>query len=293
MASPCQLLVDGISQPQMHALALEVEAEARRIETKYSRYTHTSVLAELHASAGRWVELDSETSLLFAFAKQLYELSDGLFDVSSGVLRAHWKFEAGQCLGVPDQQEVKRTLKQVGFERIEFKPATPSTVVRIKIPQGMQLDFGGIGKEYAVDRCFELVAQRTSRPFLINFGGDLRVSGPKQNSLGWQVGLECADAVGSAGDAVGSHARQGAFLLRSGALATSGDARRSFVVNGIRYAHILNPKTGWPVENAPRSVTVWAPSCIEAGMLSTLCMLKGSEAAAFASSESLTAWVQH
>src|ERR1700692_1808869 len=142
---------------------------------------------------------------------------------------------------------------------------------RLVLPAGMELDFGGIGKEYAVDRAYDILAAHRSGAFLVNFGGDLRANCPPPHGK-WQIDIERPGTD-----------REAALLLEleRGALATSGDARRFLLKDGIRYGHILNPRTGWPVPDAPRSVTVAAGSCTEAGLLSTLALLQGAGAQAF------------
>jgi thiamine biosynthesis lipoprotein len=145
----------------------------------------------------------------------------------------------------------------------------------------MEIDFGGIGKEYAVDRAYDLLLARCPVPFLVNFGGDLRVSRPLPHGP-WKVGIERPDSD-----------RQAAMMLEVeyGALATSGDSQRFLRKDGIRYGHILDPRTGWPVPDAPRSVTVAASSCTEAGLLSTLAVLKGTGAADFLQQQQVRSWV--
>jgi thiamine biosynthesis lipoprotein len=137
----------------------------------------------------------------------------------------------------------------------------------------MEIDFGGIGKEYAVDRAASLVAARTERSVLVNFGGDLVASGPRRGARPWGVGIDDPDRTG---DGVLHRVE-----LTRGGLATSGDARRFIRHEGKRLGHILDPTTGWPVEGAPRSVTVVAATCLEAGTLSTLAYLQGAGAEAF------------
>jgi thiamine biosynthesis lipoprotein len=145
----------------------------------------------------------------------------------------------------------------------------------------MELDFGGIGKEYAVDRAFELLAAGCSAPFLINFGGDLRTN-RSPSEAPWRVGVERPDSDREAGLLLD---------LQRGALATSGDSRRFLVKSGVRYGHILNPTTGWPIQGAPRSVTVAASTCTEAGQLATLAILQGENAGAFLDDQQARYWL--
>ncbi len=257
------------------ALAIGTVAvqEALRIEKKFSRYRDDSVTAWIHEHRGSAIDVDEETASLLDFASQCHELSDGLFDITSGVLRRAWKFDGSDR--VPDPAAVDCLLPLVGFDKLRW--SSP----RLLLPAGMELDFGGIGKEYAVDRAYELLAARDSTPFLINFGGDLRANRPPSHGR-WQVGIERPDTD-----------RESTLLLdlEHGALATSGDSRRFLLKDGIRYGHILDPRTGWPVPGAPRSVTVAASSCTEAGLLSTLALLHGSRAQEFLKEQGVRYWI--
>ncbi|MDE2305428.1 MAG: FAD:protein FMN transferase [Gammaproteobacteria bacterium] len=275
MASPCELLLPATDRDAALSLGAIVAGEARRIETKFSRYREDGVVAAILASRGdpRGIEVDAETASLIDFARDCYELSDGLFDITSGVLRRAWKFDGSAR--VPDPATVASLLPLVGFDKLRWESP------RLYLPAGMELDFGGIGKEYAVDRAFEKLARSRDAPFLVNFGGDLRANRPTARGP-WQVGVERPDAEGRAAMIL---------ELERGALATSGDARRYVLKDGVRYGHILDPRTGWSVRDAPRSVTVAAASCTEAGLLSTLAMLKGSGAEAFLEGQDVIHWV--
>jgi thiamine biosynthesis lipoprotein len=144
----------------------------------------------------------------------------------------------------------------------------------------MEIDLGGIGKEYAVDRALALVVSVFRGAALVNFGGDLAASGPPASGP-WSVGVERPETLGNA---------RLLLDLSRGGLATSGDTHRFIEVDGQRYGHILDVRTGWPVRDAPRSVTVAAPSCVEAGLLTTLAMLKGPQAESFLEGEGVQYW---
>ena len=128
-----------------------------------------------------------------------------------------------------------------------------------------------------------LLQAQTAWPLLVNFGGDLAVSGPRADGSAWQVGIEQPDAA--------PQVAAGVLNLRAGGLATSGDARRFLLKDGVRYGHILDPRSGWPVQGAPRSVSVAAPSCTEAGVLSTLAMLQGPGAETWLAAQGVPHWV--
>ena len=273
MASPCEVLV--YTQERAEALQVgELAAnEAWRVEHKFSRYRDHSVVAGIHRKRGQVIALDPETASLMDFAQQCFEMSGGVFDITSGILRRAWKFDGSDR--VPDPASVAQLLPLIGFDKLQWR--APDLLV----PQGMELDFGGIGKEYAVDRAYDILTVRCGQPFLVNFGGDLRANRRPPHGP-WQVGIERPDTDRSA-----------ALLLEleHGALATSGDSRRFLLKEGVRYGHILDPRTGWPIANAPRSVTVAASSCTEAGLLATLAMLEGAGAGTFLESQGVRHWI--
>jgi thiamine biosynthesis lipoprotein len=218
------------------------------------------------------VEVDDETAQLLDFAHTLYELSEGGFDITSGVLREAWIFDGSDR--VPSQQRIEQALQRVGWQRVSW------TKPNLQMPAAMEIDLGGIGKEYAVDRCAEIIRKEGTVPCLVNFGGDLAATLAPTQRRNWKVAIE--------GDTLNEPERL--LNLKEGALATSGDARRFLLQDGVRYGHILDPATGWPVTDAPHSVTVAARSCTEAGMISTLAMLKGGDAEQFLKSQQLTYW---
>jgi thiamine biosynthesis lipoprotein len=218
--------------------------------------------------------VDDETAKLLDYAAECYSISDGLFDVTSGVLRRVWKFDGSDR--VPPAAAVQALLPLIGWDRVTWSNPI------ITLPVGMEIDLGGIGKEYAVDTTASLVRERTQSSFVVNYGGDLYISGPRTNGQFWTIGVDDPQATGE-----GS---VGAIRIARGGIATSGDARRFLLKDGIRYSHILNPKTGWPVVGAPHSVTVIAETCVEAGILSTLAMLQGPKAEAFLKEQDVKFW---
>lgn len=274
MASPCELLVETGDPLEARLLGDLALAEARRIETTYSRYRDDGAVAAINRAGGRPVAVDVETADLLDFAARCHALSGGLFDVTSGVLRRAWTFDGGARL--PSPADVAALLPLVGWSKVTWRRP------EITLPAGMEIDLGGLGKEWAVDRVAALVAQRTAAAVLVNFGGDLRAVGRRRGGAPWEVGVERPGAEATA-----------ALQLRldEGALATSGDARRFVLMDGVRYGHILDPRTGWPAPGAPRSVTVLGDTCLEAGLLATLAMLHGAGAEAFLAGQGARHWV--
>ena len=246
------------------AAAQGAVAEIRRIEQAYSRYRDNSVVSRINRAAGEApIEIDPETAVLLAFADDCYRASDGLFDITSGVLRRVWNFRGGT---LPEAAAVSAILPMVGWNRVEHSGDT------IRLPQsGMEIDFGGIGKEYAADRAAAKLMEFGIFHGLVNLGGDIRILGPHPDGSPWPIHI--------------AHPRQpnaivATIPLTTGALTTSGDYLRYIDCDGKRYCHILNPRTGWPVAHW-QSATVIAPTCAVAGSLSTVSMLLEARSIAF------------
>jgi len=274
MGSPCEVLVDSPHEQPAQAVASAVAACAWRIEEKFSRYRGDSVVSRINRSGGEAVEVDEETAKLLDFADHAWRISDGKFDITSGVLRRAWKFDGGTR--VPAAEEVQALLPLVGWSRANWHRPL------LTLQPGMEIDFGGIGKEYAVDLALAAAADITDAPVLVNFGGDLAATGPQRDRRAWRVGVE-----GISGASIPR-----TLELTGGALATSGDTYRFITESGTRRPHILDPRSGEPVRGAPRSITVAAANCVEAGLWCTLAMLEGAGAEAFLEREGVRHWIQ-
>jgi len=232
-----------------------VQTEVERIEAKYSRYRADSALAAVNRGAGGApVPIDAETAALLDYADACWRQSGGLFDITSGVLRRAWDFRRAV---LPDPGVLRGALDCVGWDRVRRGAGT------IALTPGMEIDFGGIGKEYAADRAAAAAGALGIRHGLVNLGGDLRVIGAHPDNRPWMIGIVHPR----------DPARTIAHLpLREGGLATSGDYERFFIHDGRRYCHILSPRTGWPIDG-PQAVSVIAPLCTVAGSCATIAML--------------------
>ena len=265
MASPCSLHIVGKDDAAMSAAADAAMREVQRIELKYSRYRSDSIVSRINQAAGQTaVEIDTETHGLLVFADQLWQQSDGLFDITSGVLRTIWDFKQAK---LPTPDAMFAALTRIGWDKVELTPHSA------KLTQpGMELDFGGFGKEYAADRASAMLKLHGVEQALVNLGGDLHAL----NNPGhpehppWTVSIQHprppADQPG---------ASVATIQLAQGGMATSGDYERYFVANGKRYCHILNPITGWPAADF-QSVTVVAENTTAAGAMATIAMLQGA-----------------
>jgi len=266
MASENELLLWSDAEARATRAAEAAVADVLRIEAKYSRYRADSVTTRINrAAGGEAVSIDAETAALLTYADRCHRISGGRFDLTSGVLRRAWDFRRSPPR-IPDAATIKAATALVGWNRVEWDGSS------VRLPDaGMEIDFGGIGKEYAADRAATVCADHGIGHGLVNLGGDVRATGPQPEGEPWRVGIRHPRREGAAIATV---------LLDSGAVATSGDYERFFEIAGQRYSHILDPRTGRPVTHW-QSVSVVAPLCVVAGSFATIAMLQEREAEAF------------
>ncbi len=257
MGSPCEFHLCSTSESVLEEAFSIAKNEVERLEKKYSRYQKNSLLSQINQQAGKKkIALDAETIALFTYAKQAFDLSEGLFDITSGVMANVWNMHSTDNI---DINQVDYWLNYVGFEKVDFSQQS------IYIPeQKMQIDLGGIVKEYAADSIVRLLSKFTSLTGLINLGGDVAILTNHETPKVWQVGI--SDPTNS-GSAIAN------IPLTSGGVATSGDYERYIMIDNKRFSHIISPKTGYPVSGL-FSVSVWQSSCVLAGTLATIAMLK-------------------
>jgi thiamine biosynthesis lipoprotein len=264
MGSPCELQLFAAGDEAQRA-ASAVVADVERLEQRYSRYRDTSFLSSINrvAAAGGSIDVDSETAVLLNYAATCFRESDGLFDITSGLLRRAWNFAAAS---LPDPALIERLLSRVGWDKVRWEPPVLSFPL-----SGMEIDFGGIVKEYAADRAAAICREMGLRSGMVNLGGDISIVGPRPDGDAWRIGLQHPRSRGDVMHTVGLH---------SGGLARSGDYERCVVVDGVRYGHIVNPRSGWPVGHLA-AVSVAGDFCVVAGSASTIAMLKEADGPAW------------
>lgn len=261
MGSPCEIQGFVASRAQGEAVATQVEADVQRLEQRYSRYRDDSLLSGINrvAAIGGQIDLDEETAGLFDYAATCFAQSGGLFDITSGVLRRAWRFDKGE---LPDPELIGSLLKTVGWDKLVWRRP------RLSFPlAGMEIDLGGVVKEYAADRAATICIGAGMPHGIVNLGGDIRVVGPRPDGSPWIIGIQ--------------HPRERDKVLRNlevyqGGIATSGDYERCILVGGERYSHVLNPITGWPVRHLA-TVSVVGDFCLVSGSASTIGMLKQAD----------------
>jgi thiamine biosynthesis lipoprotein len=258
MGTVCEIQLYAKTHAKARRVAEAAIADVNRLESLYSRYRSDSLISAINrvASTGGSITVDDETAGLLNYAAICFEQSGGLFDITSGILRRAWRFDSGS---LPDQAQIQELLEKVGWQKLRWAPP----VLEFLIP-GMEIDFGGVVKEYAADRAASLCWEAGVRQGLINLGGDIKVIGPRADGSPWRIGIRHPGH---------KNAILQTLYLHDGALASSGDYERCINVDGVRYGHILNPKTGWPVRHLA-AVSVLGDFCVVAGSASTIAMLK-------------------
>ena len=262
MGSPCEFNFYCDSGQQAKQITQLLIDEINRLEDKYTRYKATSVTSSINNNAGKnnGIRLDEETTHLINYADLLYQQSDGLFDITSGVLRQEWNFKSGQ---LPSKQSIQALLPMIGWDKVSW--SAPYFYLPV---EGMEIDFGGFVKEYTADVLATLCIDNGVIHGLINLGGDIRVIGPNPDESPWRVGIR--------------HPRKPATAIAtvdmsSGGIASSGDYERYIIIDGKRYSHLLNPITGDCIQPYFSSVSVISDSCLLAGSFSSIAMLKSQE----------------
>lgn len=232
-----------------------------QFEAKYSRFIPDSLTSRINAAAGEhWMEVDAETEQLLGLCHELFFLTRGAFDPTALPLIKLWNWKANPPV-IPTDATIQATKEIVGWSKVQRRPGSI-----FLSRSGMCLDFGGIGKEYAVDRVANLAAQYGIADVLVDFGQDLSLRGAPAGKPAWHIGLEDPASPGKCWTGI---------AVKDKAVATSGDYLRHFVSNGRRYGHILDPRTGYPVDNECRAVSVIAPTCTIAGVLATTAFILG------------------
>jgi len=263
MSTLCCVNLHGVSADVARDFQRDVVAWTAQFEARYSRFIPDSLIGRINAAAGEhWVEVDPETERIFALCQELFFFTRRSFDPTSLPLIKLWNWK-NQPHVIPAEDTIRAALELVGWNKVHRRAGG------IFLPQaGMSIDLGGIGKEYAVDCVMNMAIQRGIQNVMIDFGRDVRVRGHALDKKFWWIGLEdpLADGKCWTGVAVTDHA-----------VATSGDTQRFFEINGRRYSHIIDPRTGYPANNGCRAVSVIAPSCTIAGLLSTTVFILGEK----------------
>jgi len=253
--------VDDRGVERAEAAAAAAMNEADRIERKYSRYIPSSVIGRINRDAGRTpVAVDDETVDLVGRALKLAADTGGAFDPTVGVMRSVWDFRSKR---VPSPAAIDAVLPLVDYRQVSVRDRT----VFLR-REGMELDLGGVGKEYAADRAAECLRQAGVESAVVNLAGDIRTMGARGDGKPWRVGvMDPRDR---------RRCRFSVRMVWDGGVASSGDYERYFIRDGVRYHHLLDARTGWPARGVAASTTL-APAAFDAGLAATAAFLLGPE----------------
>ncbi len=261
MGTLCGVQFQAPSPAVARAYEHEVLEWVAQFEAKYSRFLPDSLLSRINAAAGEhWVEIDAEMQLLLKFCAEMNFLTRGTFDPTTLPLIKLWNWKANPPV-IPTDGQLRDALELCGWNKVQRRPGG------VFLPRaGMSLDLGGVGKEYAVDRVAQFAVSHGITNVLVDFGQDLCLRGAPTGKPAWHIGLE---------DPANPGQCWAGLAIKDRAVATSGDYLRHFMINGRRYGHIIDPRTGYPVDNGCRAVSVIATSCTVAGILSTTAFILG------------------
>jgi thiamine biosynthesis lipoprotein len=246
----------GASPPFEHDVLAWVES----FEARYSRFRPTSIVSRINAAAGSWVEIDAEMDGMLDICASLHALTGGILDATAGPLLRLWDYRNPPAQ-LPTSARVDAARRLVGWPRVERVPG------RVRLQTGMSLDFGGWGKEWAVDAVAQLARRAGIADALVDFGHDLRALGMPPGRPAWHIGLEDPSTPGEHRGSIAAWGSKG--------IASSGDYIRHFTFAGRRYGHIVDPRDGYPVSHGLQQVTVIAENCFMAGVLSTTAFVLG------------------
>ena len=264
------LVVNGEDGDAAMAIARDAVEE---VNAALSAFNPTSDVSRVNAKAGsgEFVQTGIHFQTMMAASRQCHDASGGAFNPAVGPLMETWGFFRGGAAHEfpPSEAAIAQALARCDFAQVELRPDGAARLNR----EGMRLDFGAIAKGYAVDVAFERLAAAGHTNCIVNLGGNMRCNGERPDGGSWRVAVR-DPRDGLDGEAMG--------MLRLGgglAVATSGDYEQFFELDGRRYAHIMDPRTGRPVAGMAQ-VTVVARTAAEADALSTACFVLGAEAGA-------------
>jgi len=245
--------------------ALQFVADAlgwlQAFEAKFSRFRPDSLVSQINVAAGEsWVKIDSEMEQMLNMGDSMYRLTQGIMDPAMLPLIRVWDWKKVHER-LPSDEEVKQALSLSKWEDVKRESG------RIfLLRKGMGLDFGGFGKEYAVDQIVAIARKYEIEDLLVDLGRDIYATGGNGIHPFWHVGIQ---------DGVQTERCIGGLAVSGYAVCASGDYARRFEHNGIRYGHILDRRTGWPVSHGLRAITVLGPNCLVAGIYSTCAFILG------------------
>ena len=236
--------------------------ECGRYEKMLSRTIEGSDVWRINHAQGQPVQVSEDTRIILETARQVSDLSNGAFDVTIAPVSTQWDFTSGAAV-LPDAEALEQAAALVDYEKVSLEGDT------VTLPAGMMIDLGGIAKGYIADAVKGYLMDRGVESAILSFGGNIVAIGVKPDQSLWRVGIQDIDKP------------TGEYMLVSlnygGSTVTSGIYERGFEVGGTYYHHILDPATGWPVQNELASVTIFSDSSMWGDALATAAFARGTE----------------
>jgi len=257
------------NSPALTQVSQEIEAELASVNAQMSTYLTSSELSRFnHQVSDEWFSVSQATADVVALALQLNEQSDGAFDVTVGPLVNLWGFgPTPRQSQTPSQAEINAALEAVGADKLQVRLAPPALR---KTHPALQVDLSAIAKGHGVDRVVNVLERLQFSSYFVEIGGEVRTKGTKPSGQAWQIGIEQPRS--------DQRSVAEVLSLSDQALATSGNYRNFFEIDGRRYSHTISPKTGWPVEDPIASASVLADNCALADGVATAMMSAGFDA---------------
>jgi len=238
--------------------------EISRIEKIISSWDANSETSLINKNAGiKPVQVSKELFQLIERSIVISKLTDGAFDISYASMDKIWHFD-GSMTKMPSEEKIKQSVRKVGYQNIILNKAKHTVFLKLK---GMKIGFGAIGKGYAADKVKKLLISKGVKAGIINASGDMNTWGKQPNGDDWYVAIT---------NPLNKKKAFGLLPITNGAVVTSGNYEKYVIFNGIRYTHIINPKTGYP-SSGILSVTVFAKSAELADALATSIFVMGTD----------------
>ena len=265
MGTAAWITIHGLSEREAADAAGEALRELHRIEAMMSNWKKESELSRLNrGSDGKPYKISRELYHVLERAIHYSHVTAGAFDITARPLVQLWGFQGGST-HLPLAQDIEKTMSRVGYGKVMLDNESTSIIM----PPGMELDLAGIAKGYGVDRAAGILKERGIENALVNLGGNIYAFGAQPGKKGWRIGIR---------DPRGGREVVGSLLLTDEAVSTSGNYENFVEIEGVIYGHIIDPRVGKPVSHT-LSVTVVAPTALEADALSTGFFVLGPESA--------------
>lgn len=243
----------------------QIELQLIWMVRTFSTWEDNSLISKFNShAANEWFPIPDYFHTVIEQSKHISQMTDGAFDVTIAPLVDVWGFGASDEEEIPSDTEIADLLTHVDYENLELRESPPA----LKKHQELRLDVAGIAKGFSVDRLAKMLDSHMCSDYLIDIGGEIRVKGLNPFANPWQIGIESPQGDGKVLDS---------FALSDMSVATSGNYRNFRVENGVTYSHIIDPRTGYPVDHNLVAVTVLHDSCATADAFATAMLVLGLE----------------